>query len=41
MTTATVFYLYILPVMIAASVWGAIWLQEWHERRKNRLHPGE
>jgi hypothetical protein len=41
MTTVEIFYLYILPILIAAAVWGVIWLQGLKERRKSRLHPGE
>jgi hypothetical protein len=41
MTTVEIFYLYILPILIAAAVWGGIWLQGLKERRKSRLHPRE
>ncbi|SEL54381.1 hypothetical protein [Xaviernesmea oryzae] len=41
MTVALAFYLYILPVLIAATVWGAIWWQEWQERRHRQLPPAE
>jgi len=41
MNFATAFYLYILPVLIAAVVWGGIWFGEWRDRRRKHLHPGE
>ena len=41
MTFATAFYLYLLPVGIVATVWGAIWIGEWREDRRRHLHPGE
>jgi hypothetical protein len=41
MTKIEIFYLYALPILLAAGVWGGIWLQGVKERRKSRLHPGE
>lgn len=41
MSFATAFYLYILPFLITALVWGGVWISERKERRKHRLHPGE
>jgi len=41
MSAATVFFLYVLPFVIAGLGWGAVLLNEQQNRRKNRLHPGE
>lgn len=41
MTFGTIFYLYLLPLLLVAFVWGAILLGEWRTARKHRLHPGE
>ncbi|WP_280950589.1 hypothetical protein [Pararhizobium arenae] len=42
MTLTTAFYLYLLPVAIGATVWGAIWLGEWRDGHlRHRVSPGE
>jgi hypothetical protein len=41
MTFTTAFYLYLLPVAIGATVWGAIRLGEWRDSHRHHLPPGE
>jgi hypothetical protein len=41
MTFAKAFYLYLLPVAIGATVWGAIWIGEWRDGHHCHPHPGE
>jgi hypothetical protein len=41
MSDALVFYLYILPLLIAVVGWGIVLLNDWNDRRQKRMHPGE
>ncbi|WP_269065234.1 hypothetical protein [Rhizobium sp. C1] len=41
MSDTIVFYLYILPFLIAALGWGIVLLNDWNDRRHRRMHPGE
>jgi hypothetical protein len=36
MTFSTIFYLYILPFVIAGGGWLAVIFNEWHERRETQ-----
>lgn len=40
MNGPTLFFLFGLPVVIAAAGWGAVLLNDWNERRRNH-HPAE
>jgi hypothetical protein len=41
MSSASVFFWFILPFLIAAAGWGIVLFNDWNDRRHNRLHPGE
>ncbi|MGK6312119.1 hypothetical protein [Neorhizobium sp. DT-125] len=41
MNSATFFFLYILPFVIAGAGWVAVLLNERRNRRRSHLHPGE
>lgn len=41
MNSATFFFLYILPLLISAGVWSAIWVSDANRARRQKIHPGE
>lgn len=41
MSSATFFFLYILPLLIGAGVWSLILLSDFSRTRRNKVHPGE
>lgn len=41
MTFLEVFAFIIMPLLVAAIGWGAVWLHLWDLKRHNRQHPAE
>jgi len=41
MNAAAAFYIFGLPVLIAAAGWGVVLLNDWNEDRQKRRHPAE
>lgn len=41
MNSATFFFLYVLPVLIAGGVWAAVLLTERRTKNRHRIHPAE
>lgn len=41
MNAAAAFYLFGLPVLIAATAWGVVLLNDWNEDRPKRRRPAE
>ena len=37
-TFGALFNLYLLPVLLASTVWGAIWICEWRSARRDAYH---
>ena len=41
MTGPEIYFYFILPLGLAAAGWVIVFLNEWNDRRKRRLKPGE
>ncbi|WP_268884796.1 hypothetical protein [Agrobacterium larrymoorei] len=41
MNSAAFFFLYILPLLLGAGVWSAIWISDMKRARRHKIHPGE
>lgn len=41
MNGASIFFFFGLPVLLAATGWGAVLLNDWNEDRPKRRHPAE
>ncbi|MBB3611562.1 hypothetical protein [Rhizobium sp. BK602] len=41
MNSAAIFFFFVLPFVIAALGWIAVFANDWNDRRRQRLHPGE